>query len=287
MRRAAVVLTTFLFLTSCTQKETSTTAPAPHATVQLRDGSRLTGNVVASSPSEVTLEGDDKTRRTLAMKDVKAIEYDDAAPTPQAAALPPPAAEPDLNHTRHTHPTEDRVTTKTFEVPVGTPISVRVEETIDSAKASEGQTFAAEVTQNVQDAAGDTVIPRNANAKIVIRSASKGGRFKGTSDLVLDLASVAVDGREYQVETVNLVRKGKEGMGTNRRTAEYTGGGAALGAIIGAIAGGGRGAAIGAAAGAGAGAATQVVTKGGSIRVPVESVLTFKLEEPLRVRARK
>jgi outer membrane lipoprotein SlyB len=58
-----------------------------------------------------------------------------------------------------------------------------------------------------------------------------------------------------------------------------------LGAIIGAIAGGGKGAAIGAGAGAGAGALTQVVTKGGAIKVPAESVLTFQLDRPLRVTA--
>ena len=56
-----------------------------------------------------------------------------------------------------------------------------------------------------------------------------------------------------------------------------------IGAIIGAIAGGGKGAAIGAGSGAGAGAVTQIITKGGSVKVPVESVLTFKLDRPLRV----
>ena len=54
-------------------------------------------------------------------------------------------------------------------------------------------------------------------------------------------------------------------------------------ALFGAIAGGGKGAAIGAGAGAGAGALTQVLTKGKAIRVPAESVLTFKLDKPLRI----
>jgi outer membrane lipoprotein SlyB len=81
------------------------------------------------------------------------------------------------------------------------------------------------------------------------------------------------------------MQKGKSGMGANKRTAEYTGGGGAIGAIIGAIAGGGKGAAIGAGSGAAAGAITQVVTKGGSIKVPAETVLTFKLDGPLRVAA--
>jgi hypothetical protein len=100
---------------------------------------------------------------------------------------------------------------------------------------------------------------------------------------VLDLQSVSVEGQEYRVSTTDLQRSGKQGLGANKRTAEYTGGAAALGAIIGAIAGGGKGAAIGAGAGAGAGAATQVITKGGSIKVPVETVLTFELNQPVQI----
>src|SRR5581483_974304 len=121
------------------------------------------------------------------------------------------------------------------------------------------------------------------NAQIVVRSASKGGRIRGSSDLVLDLASVSIDGRRYRLNTVDIEKRGKSGVGANKRTAAFTGTGAAVGAIIGAIAGGGKGAAIGAGSGAGAGAIGQIVTKGGSVKVPVESVLTFRLESALRV----
>jgi len=41
---------------------------------------------------------------------------------------------------------------------------------------------------------GDVVVPRGAKAQIVIRSATKGNRFHGTSDLVLDLQSISVGG---------------------------------------------------------------------------------------------
>jgi hypothetical protein len=166
----------------------------------------------------------------------------------------------------------------------GTEISVCNEETIDSGNAVEGQTFAAEVTQDVLDASGNVVIPRGANAQIVIEAASKGGRFRGASDLVLDLASVSVDGRQYQLKTTDVAERGRNGIGANQRTAVFVGGGAALGAIIGAIAGHGTGAAIG--AGSGAGALAEILTKGSAIKVPVESILTFRLESPLRVVAR-
>jgi outer membrane lipoprotein SlyB len=116
----------------------------------------------------------------------------------------------------------------------------------------------------------------------VIVSATKGGKITGASDLVLDLATVSIDGRAYQISTADMTRKGSAGIGANKRTGVFTGGGAAVGAIIGAIAGGGKGAAIGAISGGGAGAAAQVITKG-AIKVPAETVLTFKLDRPLRV----
>ena len=100
----------------------------------------------------------------------------------------------------------------------------------------------------------------------------------------MDLASISIDGRRYELSTTDLTEKGRSGIGANKRTGEFAGGGAAIGAIIGAIAGGGKGAAIGAGSGAGAGAVTEILTKG-KIKVPVESILTFKLDQPLRVKA--
>jgi len=288
------------------------TGSGQHATILMRDGSTLAGTVTATSASEISLTGDDNTKHTIPMAQVKSIEYDDAAGTQTAAGQASSTggnsgtsasggnsssgsggethrrsaasrARSDAMHEEHYHPTQEEIHTKTYVLPVGTKVPVRTEETIDSANAVEGQTFAAEITDDVVDANGDVVVPRGANAQIVIRSASKGGRFKGTSDLVLDLQSISVGGKEYLVSTTDLQQKGKQGFGANKRTGVFTGGGAALGAIIGAIAGGGKGAAIGAGAGAGAGAVTQIATKGGAIKVPAETMLTFQLDKAVQV----
>ncbi len=286
MKPLLLALPAVLLLSSCNQ----TTGGGQRATVELRDGSSVTGTVLSSSASEIQLAGDDKSTRTIPMGQVRSIEYADPAEPPASPAAPaptpgaPPAPSPSLRHREHYHPPETAVTTKTYELPAGAEISVRNEETIDSGKVSEGQTFPAEVTGNVLDSAGNVVIPAGANAQIVIRSATKGGKIRGASDLVLDLDSVSIDGRQYRLSTTDLTQKGRSGVGVNRRTGEFTGGGAAIGAIIGAIAGGGRGAAIGAGSGAGAGALTQILTKG-TIKVPVETVLTFRLDQPLTVRA--
>ena len=274
-----LVVTAFLsvlFLASCARQPSApATADLPHATVVMRDGSRLSGTVASSSPSEITLNVDGGAPRTIAMKDVRRVDYGDAAPSTSNAAAP--------THEDHHHAERAAIRTKTFLLAAGTEVPVRTEETIDSKTAVEGQTFAAEVGTDVKDRDGDVVIPRGANATIVIKSASKGGRFRGASDLILDLRSVSVEGQQYRLDTSDLAEKGRSGVGLNKRTGALAGGGAAVGAIIGAIAGGGKGAGIGAGAGAGAGLLTEVLTKGGSIKVPAETVLTFKLDRPLKV----
>ena len=297
----AAMAATFL-LSSCAKKETAENqkpeAPAqaaggPHANVHLKDGSKVPGTIVASSQTDMTVAGDDGIERKIPMEQVKSVEYGSAPagkPAPRertevktAAKNVPASAAPPAGQS--STPPPPVVTTRTYELPAGTEVSVRTNETIDSKTAAEGQTFDSQVTRDLKDANGDLVIPKGSTARVLIKSATKGNRFHGASDLVLDLQTVTIDGKQYTIDTVDIQQKGKAGVGVNRRTAEYTGGGAALGAIIGAIAGGGKGAAIGAGAGAGAGAVTQIVTKGGAIKVPAESVLTFKLDKPLRVTA--
>jgi hypothetical protein len=270
-----------VLLTSCAKQESSATAPAdlPHATVVMRDGTRVSGTIAASSASEITVNPDGGGSRTIPMKSVRRVDYGEAPAATQQPSSPPPA-EP--THEDHYHPSVAAVQSRTRILAAGTELPVRNEETIDSGKAVEGQTYAAEIASDVRDAEGAVVIPRGSNAQLVIKSASKGGRFRGSSDLVLDLVAVSIEGQRYMLDASDISEKGRSGIGANKRTGALVGGGAALGAIIGAIAGGGKGAAIGAGSGAGAGAITQVLTKG-SIKVPAETVLTFKLDAPLHV----
>jgi hypothetical protein len=276
-----------VFLFACANQNT-VPADAPTATVLMRDGTNVQGKIIESTPTQIRISSEGKPAQTILLSQVKRVDYAAAPPADSVAAAPaPPAphapAAPAPAEEEHVHAPSSAVTSRTSVLPVGTEISVRNEETIDSGKAVEGQTFAADVIRDVKDADGDVVIPRGANARIVILSASGGGKFKGKADLALDLASVSIDGKQYRLSTSNLVQKGRDGVGVNKRTGTFAGGGAAVGAIIGAIAGGGKGAAIGAGSGAGAGALAEIVTKGGSIKIPVESRLTFKLDQPLKV----
>jgi hypothetical protein len=161
-------------------------------------------------------------------------------------------------------------------IPQGTRINIRTDNSI-STNISNGRVFHGVVDQDVYNRDGELVISRGSDAELMVRRISE-------NELVLDLDSVMVDGERYAVEASGgAVSAGRnQGVGANERTGKFVGGGAILGAIVGGIAGGGKGAAIGAGAGAAAGAGAQMMTRGGRIEVPAESVLTFQLREPLR-----
>jgi hypothetical protein len=304
MRRGILFLAAAALVAACSGSKQETPAPAaqpaaeattpaqpaggPHAVVHLQNGSKVAGTIVASSQTDMTLAGDDGIERKIPMVQVKSVDYQEAksAPAPQVSSgsAQPGQVPPRAPEAPPAPPAPaPAVTTTTYELPAGSELSVRTGETIDSALATEGQTFVVQVTRDATDVNGDVVIPRGSDGRVVIKSASGGSRFKGAADLVLDLQSVDIGGRQYAVDTADISEQGKQGVGANKRTAKFAGGGAALGALVGAIAGGGKGAAIGAGAGAGGGLLTQVLTKGGSIKVPAESVLTFRLDRPLRV----
>lgn len=160
-------------------------------------------------------------------------------------------------------------------IDTGTSISVRTNESIH-AKKLDGRVFTAVVDQDVTDVNGNVAIPRGSGAELIVTRTSN-------KKLTLDLESVTVNGQRYAItaDASRLSSVRRDGIGTNKRTAEFMGGGAAIGAIVGAIAGGGKGAAIGAGVGAGAGAGTQVLTRGKTVKIPAESLLTFRLEQSI------
>ncbi|HTV66386.1 MAG TPA: hypothetical protein VMD98_12325 [Bryocella sp.] len=170
-------------------------------------------------------------------------------------------------------------------IPEGTEIAVRNDGNIDSETSSAGELFSATIANEVPDAAGGIAIPRGTPAKLVVRDITGGGAVH-SGELVLDLFSVNVGGKEYRVETTNVDYSNRRGLGANRRTAEFAGGGAGIGALMGAIFGGGKGAAIGAGSGAVGGVVTQLFTRGKKIKVPAETEMTFRLERTLVLRPR-
>jgi hypothetical protein len=182
------------------------------------------------------------------------------------------------------HPAPAPQTGPALVVPEGTEIAIHTDETIDSENTSTGQLYSATVAEDVPDSNGNVAIPQGTRAKLVIRNMGTGGAVH-SGEIVLDLFSVSLNGKEYRVDTSDIDYSNKRGVGANKRTAEYGGGGAAIGALLGGIFGGGKGAGIGAAAGAGGGLLTQIFTRGKVVKVPAETLLRFRLYRTLVLKA--
>ncbi len=165
-------------------------------------------------------------------------------------------------------------------IAMGTQISVRTDTAIDSTQDAAGKLYPARINQDVMDSSGAVALPAGTSAQLQLVDMNKGGAAK-SQNLILDLYSVDLNGTQYRVDTSSVTENGKSGLGMNRRTAEFTGGGAVLGALLGAAFGGGRGAGIGALAGGGGGALTQLFTHGKQVQVPAETILSFQLTQTL------
>jgi hypothetical protein len=167
------------------------------------------------------------------------------------------------------------------QIPAGTQLQIRTNQAITATQADVGQQYSAEIADNVLDANGNIIVPKGSQAELTVAKVGTTTAGVGSNQVALALQSINVGGRTYQVTSNQVTQSGNRGIGANKRTAEMTGGGALLGTVIGAIAGGGKGAAIGAAVGGAGGAAAQVATRGNQVKVPAETLLTFKLDQPV------
>ena len=161
-------------------------------------------------------------------------------------------------------------------IPAGTQIRVRTDQAIDVRDRSDGRVFTGTVAEDVAASDGRIMISRGARAELLVQNAND-------NEMAVDLESINVEGRRYMVAAEAYDSSRRSGLGANKRTGEFVGGGALFGTIVGALAGGGKGAAIGALAGGAAGAGAQVITRGQAIRIPAETLLMFRLEQPLQI----
>ena len=166
-------------------------------------------------------------------------------------------------------------------IPAGQSLLVRMIDGVDSSKNHVGDVFHASLETDLT--VGNSVVARKGTDIYGrLAEAKEAGHIAGSAELQLELTRIVIDGKDYPVVSSDYTLQGK-GRGAN--TAKKVGGGAVAGAIIGAIAGGGKGAAIGAGVGSAAGAGVQVFTRGQQVKVPSETLLEFRLQQPATVAA--
>jgi hypothetical protein len=256
-------------------------------TLELKDGRVLQGKYLGGTQAVLRFEvnGDVQTFPT---HDIVALTFTrgSSGRVPETAPPPPATAPadnppPDQGAPPAPPPSANNATNGGGDItmPAGQPLLVRMIDTVDSSKNHVGDIFHASLETDL-NVNGILVARKGSDVYGRLASADQGGKFSGKSELQLELTRLMIDGRDYSLVSSDYNLQGKS-RGSD--SAKKVGGGAIVGAIIGGIAGGGKGAAIGAAAGGGAGAGVQVLTKGQQVKVPSETLLEFRLQQPATV----
>ena len=259
-------------------------------TLELKDGRVLQGKYLGGTQAVLRFEvnGDVQTFPT---HDIVALTFTRGSSGRAPETAPPPPAAPGDNPppdqgappaaASALSPSANNANNNGGDItlPAGQPLLVRMIDTVDSSKNHVGDIFHASLETDL-NVNGILVARKGSDVYGRLASADQGGKFSGKSELQLELTRLMIDGRDYSLVSSDYNLQGKS-RGSD--SAKKVGGGAIVGAIIGGIAGGGKGAAIGAAAGGGAGAGVQVLTKGQQVKVPSETLLEFRLQQPATV----
>jgi hypothetical protein len=260
-------------------------------TLELKDGRVLQGRYLGGTQAILRFEvnGDVQTFPT---HDIVALTFTRGSGRRAAEPPPPPNNPPDNpppGNAPPDNPPNDQAPPPSgppqaynggdFTLPAGQPMMIRMIDSVDSSKNHVGDIFHASLETDL-NVSGVLVARRGSDVYGRLASSDEGGKFSGKSELQLELTRLVIDGKDYPLVSSDYNLQGK---GRGGDTAKKVGGGAVLGAIIGGIAAGGKGAAIGAAAGGGAGAGVQILTKGQQVKVPSETLLEFRLQQPATV----
>jgi hypothetical protein len=250
-------------------------------TLELKDGRVLRGRFLGGTQALMRFSVNGEVQ-TFNVSEIVALTFTSdygnppPPPPPQQAAPPPEPRAAVAPAPATPMPAGGQIV-----IPAGQSLLVRMIDGVDSKTNNVGDIFHASLETDL-NVNGTLVARKGTDVYGRLANAKGAGRLAGSSELQLELTRMVINGQDYPVVSSDYTMRGK-GRGTN--TAEKVGGGAALGAIIGAIAGGGRGAAIGAGAGSAAGAGVNVITRGQQVKIPSETLLEFRLQQPVTVTA--
>ena len=185
--------------------------------------------------------------------------------------------------------------TRSYLVPEGTRIQVRLESTLNSKANRQGDRLTAKVIESVQ-VQGKEVIPVGTTVEGRVAEVRQPGRIKGRAEVHLSYerlifpngvseAIIASQAELDDTQKEEMDRREGTILGeSNRKSrAAEIGAGAAIGAGIGAIAGGRKGAAIGAGAGGLIGLVDVLRRGGKEIEIPAGTLMVIRLDRPLKI----
>ena len=185
--------------------------------------------------------------------------------------------------------------TRSYVVPDGTRLQVRLESTLNSKTNRQGDRFTAKVVESVL-VRGKEVIPEGTIVEGRVAEVRNAGRIKGRAQVHLSyerlilpngVSETIIASQAELDDTQREEMDRKEGTilgeSNRKRRAAEIGAGAAIGAGIGAIAGGKKGAAIGAGAGGLIGLVDVLRRGGEEIEIPAGTLMVIRLDRPLTI----
>ena len=155
-------------------------------------------------------------------------------------------------------------------LPQNSAIMVKMDSTIDSNSAYNGQIFTGTLQTNLTLGDG-TIVPVGSKLFGRVIDSDSAGNLVGSSKLAITLSELQVDGFNYGINTTAI---GFEGESQGSNTAQKTAGAAAIGGLINKARGssGSKGLKVGGAVGVG----SSLLTSGGAIAIRQGEILQFK-----------
>ena len=237
--------------------------------LELKNGSLIKGKFMSGTQTSISFQVGSSVQ-SYDVADIRSLRFESEA---QGASPSGPSKQPSVeqNGVAKSSPS--------VTIPVGTRISVRTIDSIDSTRNRVGYRFQASLEEPLS-VDGNVVVPKGADVYGRLVGSKETGTFTGRSELKLELTGIVVHGQTVPLVTGEYEVSGKS---KGESTAKRTVGGAAIGGIIGALAGGGKGAAIGAGTGAGVGVASEIITQGDQVKIPSETLLDFTLQQSVTI----
>jgi TolA-binding protein len=195
-----------------------------------------------------------------------------AAPAPRPSNPAPVSSSPSSSATS-TASTRTTAPAGSVEIPVGTEIDVRLQNTLNSGTNQVEDRFEATTLVDV-GVNSRVVIPAGSLMRGVVTQVEPATRTNRTARMTVSFDQVTVNGQAYAIR--GTVTQAIEGSGIKGETARI-GTGAGVGAVIGGLLGGFKGALAGILIGGGG---TIAATEGKEVQVPQGSVLRVRLDSP-------
>ena len=165
---------------------------------------------------------------------------------------------------------------RSVTLPAGTSLLVMLVEPIDTKTDKAGKRFRTRLAADLY--AGDTFVAREGSLVYgTLQQSKQAGRIAGTSSVDIALTEIEINERLFPIFTTDHIERGKD---ATKGTLHAVGAGAIIGALVDKNNRGG-----GAMKGAAIGTGVALITPGKPVQIPANTLLEFRLAQPLTITA--